>query len=337
MEFGKLSPLNVKCDDLTVELSDMENLTAYDISLLQLFFYTFESGFSKEEREHLEKLDLYLDVPLVQAVFDEHRSYDSYKRLVMNGCTIIPKVYLNNKSYLISAIEEDNFQIFSHAFSQHDYFVTFHAVVHNRMEIVKFLYAHDAESILHKEYTYQASKHRYLEMLTFLYEHGCCMHEMSLMVAVANGHEEVVKYIASLHLDHLERITPFVITSAIAHNQSNMLSLIPHEKNEPMYMIAAVRRGTVDSVRELRKQGFRWYTETVTAAAECGKLDIVKYLIEHGCPWSQEIIMVAAGYGHLDVVQYLHDIGCGYNKTLLLLTSINSYNMDLIKYISDEM
>ncbi len=94
IEFGKHSPVGISCADRVVTLYDLD-IPTDEIALVHRFFDHWITPllFSKEERKTLYRLDKYLDLPLVQAVFDERTSFDSFRRLIEIECTLIPSHY----------------------------------------------------------------------------------------------------------------------------------------------------------------------------------------------------------------------------------------------------
>jgi len=110
MEFGKYSPIGIHCfasndENHKITLKDM-NICSYDRKLLKRLFITYNKippRFSPKQMKKLKKLDLYLDIPLVQAVLEPMATYSSLKRLIDNECQIIPHKYF--KKYLIRSNE----------------------------------------------------------------------------------------------------------------------------------------------------------------------------------------------------------------------------------------
>jgi hypothetical protein len=78
MEFGKLSPLYVDCEDGKPTL---DQFVDKDEEKLITRLFGGEEKFTKEEQEKLVFLDKKLDIPLVEGVFNP--SYKALKRLIL--------------------------------------------------------------------------------------------------------------------------------------------------------------------------------------------------------------------------------------------------------------
>jgi len=63
IELGKLSPVNIYCEDGRIELQHFNDITTDDIKLLNDLF-SGRTDYTKKEKHRLIYLDKYLDIPL---------------------------------------------------------------------------------------------------------------------------------------------------------------------------------------------------------------------------------------------------------------------------------
>ncbi len=112
IEVGKSSPIGIVCDDkVVIELQHMMSPMNYQL-LTKLFCGDDVTSYRKE----LEMLDMYLDIPLVKAYFDQ-TSYPAFVRLVENQCTIFPP-YVNTEGldFCVQAAKENKLDVLQKAY-----------------------------------------------------------------------------------------------------------------------------------------------------------------------------------------------------------------------------
>jgi ankyrin repeat protein len=106
-------------------------------------------------------------------------------------------------------------------------------------------------------------------------------------------------------------------------------------------MKAAARKGHLDMVKYLLRQGYYYDMYTTEEAAKHGHLDCLRYLIDSGCPCDGPFmlyVIVSYGKATVEIVQLLHDNGCPYHKEELYACATNElHDLDVIKYIQDKM
>lgn len=112
IEVGKHSPVGIVCDDkVVIELQHMMSPMNYQL-LTKLFRGDDVTSYKKE----LDRLDDYLDIPLVKAYFDQ-TSYKAFARLVENECTIFPP-YANTEGldFCLQAAKENKLDVLQKAY-----------------------------------------------------------------------------------------------------------------------------------------------------------------------------------------------------------------------------
>ncbi len=86
VEYGKNSPVGVKWTDCVVALSNSSN--GSEICLVHSIFNDPTRVYSFDEIQLLDKIDLRLDIPMIQARI--HPSYEALNRMLLNECKNIP-------------------------------------------------------------------------------------------------------------------------------------------------------------------------------------------------------------------------------------------------------
>ncbi len=86
VEYGKNSPVGVKCSDCVVALSNF--ISGSEICLVHSIFNDPTRVYTPDEILLLDKIDLRLDIPMIQARL--HPSYSALKRMLLNECKNIP-------------------------------------------------------------------------------------------------------------------------------------------------------------------------------------------------------------------------------------------------------
>jgi hypothetical protein len=177
MEFGKHSPVGIICsssneEDYKITVKDM-NICRFDRKLLKRLFITYNKippRFSPKQMKKLKRLDLYLDIPLVQAVLEPVATYSSLKRLLDNECRIIPHKYF--KPYLSNYSESREITVSKNEMLKP---LVEEAISHGDMKIVRFICEHGGYSTnyIHRseciEYMSTASKYGHVHVLDYFY------------------------------------------------------------------------------------------------------------------------------------------------------------------------
>jgi len=199
-EFGKLSPIGVSCYDQTIKLEDLQ-ISKTEIHVLQRLFNHDDDDddihVSEEDKMLMEKLDKYLDIPLVQAILDESASYSSFHRLVENDCTLIPKKYKQNPELVKETIVHHSFKAFQKAISycSNDIHFLKLAIRHGCIDIVKFLlkiFTKEEEEIGYM--CALACKYGHVECLQVLHKNGFPWNDLAASLAASYGKLDCLRY-----------------------------------------------------------------------------------------------------------------------------------------------
>ena len=76
----------------------------------------------------------------------------------------------------------------------------------------------------------------------------------------------------------------------------------------------SAKKGYLNYLKYLHKNGCSWNVFTCNWAAYRGNLDCLKYVHENGCSWNLSTCSSAARNGHLDCLKYAHENGCNWES-----------------------
>ena len=96
--------------------------------------------------------------------------------------------------------------------------------------------------------------------------------------------------------------------SLLAWSERQGCPLRSHQADCSMF---AAEAGSVDTLRWLKDNGFRWQNpKTCLGAALRGHLEVLKWARANGCDWDSKTCSSAASEGHLEVVKWARANGC---------------------------
>jgi hypothetical protein len=200
-EFGKQSPIGVSCSDKIIKLEDLQ-ISEREIHVLNKIFNHYDDlNVSEEDIIIMERLDKYLDIPLVQAVLDESASYQSFHRLVENDCSIIPKKYKQNPELVKDTIIHHSFKTFQKAifFCSYDVHFLKLAIIYGCVDIVNFLLNEMKDQVKEEEDEYMmctiACKYGQLECLQVLHKNGFRWNDLAANLAASYGRLDCLRYL----------------------------------------------------------------------------------------------------------------------------------------------
>jgi hypothetical protein len=297
MEFGLLSPLRVKCDDETIGFSHLQMFSKGEKEILNYFFKNFETmKINSKTKCLLKRMDRYLDIPLIQAVLDYRCSYDSFKRLIINDCTLIPKKFLDKIGLLISESIQDQkdpevfekaFHLMKHLGGEEDtnydiYDVTGDAAAAGRLDIVKYIIEQHSGNWgnLPNPFTMRAAAAAgQLHCVKYLHQIKCQWNSDSTLAAAENGHYETLVYM-------IENGCPI-------HNEC---------------LSSACGSGSVECVRYLHQKGFKLTRYCVLNTIRHNQVQVLQYMIDYGIQLPLSYVSVCSRYGSLDALKFLYGI-----------------------------
>eukprot|EP01032_Pedospumella_encystans_P025160 gene25160-28442_t len=156
-----------------------------------------------------------------------------------------------------------------------------------------------------------------------------------IMLAVANGHVDCLKYIYELGGC---RDKYRLVTECVRHGQLECLQYVHSvclvDKEENLCAVAVTHRHlpilsyllsigcsiyedcaslAAYCVKYLHEQGIKCDAMACAAAAFKGHLPVLEYLHEAGCPWDENTTRCAASGGHMHCLKYAHERGCVVN------------------------
>jgi hypothetical protein len=199
IEFGKNSPVGTKCHDRFITLYDL-SIPPDELILLQSINYYKDDPkhFTEDEKEVLSKLDKYLDIPLIQAIFDNESSYESFIRLFNNQCTVIPNKFYHNHDILEKVIEKDSLerflQIIQLFHNPDPKKINIYAARYGRIDILEYGWPNQDVSSKFELAT-EAATNGHIDCLQWLHQHGAPLYYISSSNAAKNGHLSCLKYL----------------------------------------------------------------------------------------------------------------------------------------------
>jgi hypothetical protein len=329
MEFGKSSIVGVLCEDRVISLDDLP-ISKDDVKLLHLFFQVYQNApivFTKQEELRLQYLDLYLDIPLIEASFNVN--YKSFHRLIHNECSLIPETCYNQTNsfkFLSESIKKNDFQVFKHLID----FLMDEESKYKEEACIKSSFA-----LQKVKWFKNVAEYNRLDMAKYLFQKGNQNfgHMTKIGALFASfGNIEAVQWA-------YDNGFPLDIHVSNAAAYGGFLSLLEflHERECPWNvktMHKAALKGHLDVIKYLQRHQCPWNSTTVQKAVMNGHLHIVKYLHEQGCPWDEDAFCAAAMNGHLAIVEYLHDQGCPYDVRVTAMTACAGH-LSVLKYLFD--
>lgn len=314
MEFGKHSPIGTSCvvcdpSSMCSECvrSGSHGITLKDMGvcklgrkLLKRLFATYDAippRFSGKQKKKLKRLDLYLDIPLVQAVLEQVATYESLKRLVVNECQIIPNKYC--KPSLMVEFNHSSYYSWSPLISQ--------TVGKGDLELVKLI----------------CNRGGYMEYINRweLVDY--------INTAAEHGHVHVLE-----HLDNIVRTLPTlpIFTdwwdrpsyNAAANGHVNCLEFFSQRgyklSRSSLSRFAAdkAQYHVIVYVHEQLKGGHCCAKDMDWYLARSGDLQSLQYLYKRGCirpkPHSACACIQAAIHGHVEVLDFLRQVGYEWSE-----------------------
>jgi len=301
MEFGKYSPLKVKCDDERVGFKHLTMFSKGEKAVLKYFFQHYDTlKISNKTKVLLQRMDAYLDIPLVQAVlrFD----YQSLKRLILNECTIIPhKSHRIDLSLLYHSIQDrdvESFPVFVYIIDHNknlnaDYLIS-HAAEYGRIDIMKYLLNLGGKiTMASVEY---AVKNGDLDCIKFIHESSLLWCDRYTQMVIECGYVEILKYL----LDNGIHDSQQYINNLLASNKF-IVTLREHVNLE----VNGVRVKHVEMLKYLYSKGLQLDSHMITIAIEEENMEALQFLCENKCPIPAKVLTLAVISGSLDIVNLL--------------------------------
>lgn len=138
IEFGVQSPVHVVCDGGECVL--LENLIdKTDRELLTMLFTGQQ--YLTCYRDHFTRLDLYLDIPYVEAYFNRE-SYGAFHRLVINKCTKFPNYDLDKQTFCKEAAKQNHLETLKRAYEMGMFWgdtVFIWGIKHQNLEMIEYV------------------------------------------------------------------------------------------------------------------------------------------------------------------------------------------------------
>jgi len=166
IEFGKFSPVNINCSDGDIKLEQL--IPQCDITLLNdLFIHPDDKrpNYTDEQKNRLNYLDKYLDIPFVEAVLNP--SYDALYRLLENNCKNIP---ISLKRYVLCQ----------------------NVAANGHLDVLKW--ARENGCPWNEWTCTNAAENGHLDVLKWARENGCPWDEWTCEYAAGSGHLDVLKW-----------------------------------------------------------------------------------------------------------------------------------------------
>ncbi len=339
MEFGKYSPMYVACEDKLITIRDMPTLSNHEKKLLKTFFSKYHTKkFSSSQRKKLQELDRYLDIPLVQAVFDKYSTFTSFCRLLDNDCEIIPKKFKTNTNIVYMSIKRNHLPAYIKALElgcklfqhQHDflaipriphhYSVTWLAMIHGSIDILNYAYQEgpiceccndqgicyrmNEQCINGKLGRVPVNESKVIQCLQFLKTKGHTGNTILCAYAAAAGWLECLQYLISEGCAVDGYITSLY---AAANGHLHVLTyLMEHNYNwNALLTFYAARHGHLDCLRYIHQKGCFISEVDCLAAISHGHVHCVQYMIEHGCHAFQQYLSHAQRFGQHNCITFL--------------------------------
>lgn len=169
-----------------------------------------------------------------------------------------------------------------------------------------------------------------LKAVQFLHTLKKTCKDEAILLAIENGHLEVVKFLLSIgvfHPDafnwacqagHLE-----IIKYIHSMNKFNICECY-YDCEHNYAMNLACSNGHLEVVIFLHSIGVIFYN-AIAYASSTGQMEVIKYLLSVKITCSTDAIDWASRYGHLQVVKYLHDIGAPYSQSSIYWAKRNKH------------
>ncbi len=360
--YGKHSPIGLSCSDGKLTLQDF-GVTRKDIELLEFFFMDFHyTNYTKDEVERLNKLDEYLDIPHIQAVFDPSPSFASFHRLVENDVRILSK-YWHHPDLVAESIIHGSVKTFQRAWEMHPLprgLVLRTIVQYNQVKLIKSLSPLSAEEIF--DISYRALNHGSANMLQYIHGLGwwpdrffvewmgnfnvldCLRYihaiwpnevpfpwEVIMKEYAKRGYVECLAYIYFQHHIHIDSSTGFQHHSTGSQHHLDTSTGFQVPWSHDLCDIAA-EHGQLAALMYLHDHGAKWGVNTCSNAALFGHYTCLTYLHEHGCPWDRSTLVAATQAGKLDCLKYAVENKLPTSQGLCNIAASNGH-LRCLKYL----
>ena len=93
----------------------------------------------------------------------------------------------------------------------------------------------------------------------------------------------------------------------------------------------AAKKGHIDCLKYLHKNGYPWNNWTCNYAAMNGNIECLKYAHENRCSWDEDTCFYAAENGHLECLKYAHENGCPWDEDTCSHAAENGH-LECLKY-----
>jgi hypothetical protein len=335
--FGKHSPLRVTCYDKPVQMEDM--VSKEDSVLLQRFFSRYGQESFEEERLSLERLDSYLDIPLVQVVFTP--CYEALRRVVelVDGdfIRVIGLTHGQDSKQQQPPVEvEGQMKCYEKLFTEE---ILLEAIEKGDMDVVdlvwKLGYAYDIQA-----FYYTAVSHKHEMIAEYLLEHDAPLDHDVLLHTIQMGY---LKCVQTIYLRNSNLFDDKCMLTAVTYNQIAMMDfvyqIVPEVDMECFSV--AVKEGFVEVLRKL----CTWKTVNVydmrdlqNEAIMYGHVPIIDYLLQFGSHFMLHSLNVAACHNDLDMVRFMYSKGVRlYLHTHFLRDLMSKPNcLDVLRVIHEE-
>jgi hypothetical protein len=274
--------------DGEVALNELAMFSKGEKALLNIFFNLYDYvKWSDTIQRLLRRMDDYLDIPLVQAVYDKEATYESFKRLTINECTDIPfKYFKNGFARCIAAIRDKDpasFTVFTRLTTMQEYgesemsaYVT-EAAANGRLDILQFLFDVEKRAKPDLHITIAAAKFGHFDCVKFLHQRGCDLNPTLIGESACKlGHMDMLLY-------------------AMEHGP----------KLNKNYMLAAIEYGHLHLVEMMRSRGIQFDNVCMGNALIHGQLDMIKLMV-NTIRLTTRHLRIAISYGHLEIVKFIH-------------------------------
>ncbi len=288
------SVLNVKCDDTSVKLEDLKFVTPADIGLLTRVLHSYEEYLETEilnpvnseaEKDRLEFLDRYLDIPVLALFYMNEIGYGLFSKLIKNGNTGIPKFL-----FCSDIIDEDFYKngttdeldwLSKTGMIMLDEKLTAAFALHGNLECLR--HARMLGCPWNDRVTELAAKKGHLECLKYAHLNGCKLNHV-IAEAALNGHLECLKY---------------------AHMNGSRLTYFP--------ACYAAAGGHLECLKYFVENGCYIDWVCINSAVRNGHLECFKYLYKKFRKMNCYVLDSAVREGHLDCLKYIHEIGYAFD------------------------
>ena len=175
----------------------------------------------------------------------------------------------------------------------------------------------------------------HVDCLKYIYELGGCRDKYRLVTeCVRHGQLECLQYVHSVGLvDKEENLCAVAVTHRHLPILSYLLS-IGCSIYEDCASLAACN-GDLDMLTFLHQQDCPWDSTLCDEAAARGHVHILTYAHENGCCWDDEATSQAAEGGYLDCLIYLRTHGCPCNEGTVHAATLAGH-LDCVKYLYEQ-